>query len=86
MKPISICYNVESKGYMLYHPQSQQILISCDVVFVEDVVQLLVSWNEETSICSHDVFDTLLPLFIGGSSNVSPNEANIQLSRVQMTP
>ena len=29
-------YNFESKGYHLYHPQTKRILVSRDVVFVED--------------------------------------------------
>ena len=39
VKCIFVGYSAESKGYRLYHPQSKRILISRDVVFVEDVVQ-----------------------------------------------
>ena len=38
VKCIFVGYSAESKGYRLYHPQSKRILISRDVVFVEDVV------------------------------------------------
>ena len=31
-------YSSESKGYHLYHPQNKRILVSQDVVFVEDAV------------------------------------------------
>ena len=70
-------YSDESKGYKLYHLQSKPILISRDVVFVEDAVQPLLSCTKQTGISSQDVFDTLLPLFTGGTSNVSPNEAHV---------
>ena len=39
VKCIFVGYSAESKGYRLYHPQPKRILISRDVVFVEDVVQ-----------------------------------------------
>ena len=35
-----------------------------------------------TSVSSRNVFDTLLPLFTGGTSNVSPNEAHVQPMQV----
>ena len=70
-------YNFESKGYRLYHPQSKRILVSRDVVFVEDAVQPLVSCTKETNVSSRDVNDTLLPLFSGAQPNVAPNEVNI---------
>ena len=41
VKCIFVGYSSKSKGYRLYHPQSKCILISWDVVFVEDVVQPL---------------------------------------------
>ena len=34
-------YSVDIKGYKLHHPQTKCILASCDVVFIEDVVQPL---------------------------------------------
>ena len=78
VKCIFVGYSAESKGYRLYHPQSKRILISRDVVFVEDVVQPLLSCTKQTGISSQDVFDTLLPLFTGGTSNVSSDEAHVQ--------
>ena len=77
VKCIFVGYSAESKGYRLYHLQSKHILISRDVVFVEDVVQPLLSCTKQTGISSQDVFDTLLPLFKGGTSNVSPNDAHV---------
>ena len=38
VKCIFVGYSSESKGYMLYHPQTKRILVSRDVVFVEDDV------------------------------------------------
>ena len=43
VKCIFVGYSAESKGYRLYHPQSKRILISQDVVFVEDAMQPLLS-------------------------------------------
>ena len=43
VKCIFVGYNSESKGYCLYHPQSKRILVSRDVVFVEDAIQPLLS-------------------------------------------
>ena len=77
MKCIFVGYSSESKGYRLYHPQSKRILISRDVVFVEDAVQPLLSCTKETVVSSRDVFDTLLSLFAGGTSNVRSTEAHI---------
>ena len=78
VKCIFVGYSAESKGSRLYHPQSKRILISRDVVFVEDAMQPLLSCTKQTGISSQDVFDTLLPLFTGGTSNVSSNEAHVQ--------
>ena len=78
MKCIFVGYSSESKGYRLYHPQTKCILVSWDVVFVEDVVQPLLSCTKDSDICSQDIYDNLLPLFIGGSLKVSSNEANVQ--------
>ena len=63
VKCIFVDYSAKSKGYRLYHPQTKQILVSRDVVFVEDVVQPLLSCTKETNICSRDMYDILLPLF-----------------------
>ena len=43
VKCIFVGYSSESKGYRLYHPQSKRILVSRDVVFVEDAIQPLLS-------------------------------------------
>ena len=45
---------------------------------MEDVVQPLLSCIKGSGICSQDIYDILLPLFIGGSLNVNSNEANVQ--------
>ena len=68
VKCIFVGYSSESKGYRLYHQQTKRILVSRDVVFVEDAIQPLLSCTKETSISSRDVYDTLLPLFTGGQS------------------
>ena len=66
----------------MYHPQSKRILVSRDVVFVEDLVQPLLSCTKETNVSSRDLYDTLLPLFSGAQSNIAPNEVNIQPMQV----
>ena len=78
VKCIFVGYSAESKGYRLYHPQSKRILVSRDVVFVEDAMQPLLSCTKDTGVSSQDVFDALLCLFTCGSSNVNPNEACVQ--------
>ena len=75
VKCIFVGYSAESKGYRLYHPQIKQILVSRDVVFVEDAVQPLLSCTKEIGASSGDVYDTLLPLFSGAQP---PNEAIFQ--------
>ncbi|MCO5605762.1 hypothetical protein L7F22_059946 [Adiantum nelumboides] len=78
VKCIFVGYSAESKGYRLYHPQTKRILVSRDVVFVEDSVQPLLSCTRDSNVSSQDIYDTLLPLFSGGSTNVNSNEANVQ--------
>ena len=51
-------------------------------MFVEDVVQPLLSCNKEVYVRSHDMYDTLLPLFGGGSSHVDHHEAHNQSLQV----
>ena len=75
VKCIFVGYSFESNGYHLYHPQTKRILVSRDLVFVEDVVQPLLSCTKGTILSSHDVYETLLPLFNGAHPNVVPNEA-----------
>ena len=75
---VSLLVTVLRARVRLYHPpQSKCILISRDVVFVEDVMQPLLSCTKEAGISSRDVFDTLLPLFTGGSSHVPSTEAYV---------
>ena len=50
VKCIFVGYSAESKGYHLYHPQTKRILVSRDVVFVEDAVQPLLSCTKETGV------------------------------------
>ena len=45
-------------------------------------MQPLLSCTKETGVSSRDVFDTLLPLFTGGSSDVHHTEANVQPTQV----
>ncbi|MCO5604449.1 hypothetical protein L7F22_058615 [Adiantum nelumboides] len=68
----------ESKGYRLYHPQRKRILVFRDVVFVEDSVKPLLSCTRDSNVSSQNIYDTLLLLFSGGSTNVNSNEANVQ--------
>ena len=75
VKCIFVGYSSENKGYRLYHPQSKHILVSHDVVFVEDAIQPLLSCTKETSVSSKDVYNTLLPLFTSGQLSADPLEA-----------
>ncbi|MCO5588492.1 hypothetical protein L7F22_042449 [Adiantum nelumboides] len=68
VKCIYVGYSAESKGYKLYHPQTKHILVSQDVVFVKDSIQPLVSCSRDSNVSSQDIYDTLLPLFSGGST------------------
>ena len=52
VKCIFVGYSSESKGYHLYHPWTKRILVSHDVVFVEDAIQPLLSFTKETSVSS----------------------------------
>ena len=45
---------------------------------MEDASQPLLSCTKETSVSSRDVYDTLLPLFMGGQLSVGPFEAPSQ--------
>ena len=72
IKCIFAGYSNESKGHHFFHPQTKKILVSQDVVFVEDVVQHLLLCTRETHVHSQDMYDTLLPLFNCAHSNVKP--------------
>ena len=50
VKCVFVGYSSESKGYRLYHPQTKRILVSRDVVFVEDAVQPSLSCTNETGV------------------------------------
>ena len=82
VKCILFGYSSESKGYHLYHPQTKHIMVSRDVVFVEDAVQPLLSCTKGIGLTSQDMYDTLLPLFSGAHSNAVPNEVVIQPMQV----
>ena len=60
-------YSVESKGYRLYHPQSKCIFVRHDVFFVEDAISPVLACAKESDMTLQNVYDTLLPLFNGGS-------------------
>ena len=66
IKCIFVGYSLESKGYRLYHPQTQRVLVSRYVVFVEDAIKPLLSCSKETNLSSHGMHDNLLPLFASG--------------------
>ena len=74
MKSVFVGYSSESKGYHLYHPQSKRIMVSRDVVFVEDAIQALLSCAKGIGLTSQDMYDTLLPFFNGAHSNAVPND------------
>ena len=76
VKCIFVGYSSKSKGYKLFHPQTKHILFSQDVEFMEDVVQPLLSCNKKADVSSCDMYDTLLPLFGGGSTNAVNHEAH----------
>ena len=84
IKCIFVGYSVESKGYRLYHLQTKRILVSQDVVFVEDDVQPLLSCTKQTNVSSQDMYDTLLPLFHGGQPYVEPNDAHVEANNQPM--
>ena len=65
VKCIFARYSNKSRGYHLFHLQIKKILVSQDVVFVEDAFQPLLSCTRETHVRSQDMYDTLLPLFNG---------------------
>ena len=77
VKCIFVGYSSENKGYRLYHSQTKCILVSRDVVFVEDDVQPLLSCTKETGVHSQAMYDTLLPLFFGVPSHVELVEAYV---------
>jgi len=63
VKCIFVGYSIENKGYRLYHLQTKYILVSWDVVFVEDFVQPLLSCTRDNIVSSQDIYNSLLPLF-----------------------
>ena len=78
IKCIFVKCSSESKGYCLSHLQTKKILVNQDVVFVENVLQPLLSCTKETHVCSQDIYDTLLPLFNNAHSNVEPFDAQVE--------
>ena len=62
-KCIFVGYSAESKGYCLYHPLRNTIIVRWDVVFAENSVFPLLKCQNQPIISSKEVFDTLMPLF-----------------------
>ena len=66
-KCIFVEYSDENKGYRLYHPLTDTIIVSQDVVFVENSAFPFLECKKQPIVSSQDVFDTLLPLFQSGA-------------------
>ena len=62
-KCIFVGYSAESKGYRLYHPLTDTIIVSRDVVFAENSAFPFLECKKHPTVNSQDVFDTLMPLF-----------------------
>ena len=61
-KCIFVGYSNKIKGYRLYLPSTQKIIVPRDVIFYEYASNPLPSCKEQSSIGLIDVFNTLLPL------------------------
>ena len=66
-KCIFVGYSAESKGYRLYHPLTDTIIVSQDVVFAENSAFPFLECKKQPTVSSQDVFDTLMPLFQSGA-------------------
>ena len=66
-KCIFVGYSGESKGYRLFHPLTNNIIVSRDVIFAENSAYPLLECKFQPTISSRDVFDTFMPLFQGGA-------------------
>lgn len=73
IKCIFVGYSAESKGYHLYHPLTDNIVVSCDVVFAENSAHPLLECKMQPTIRSQDIFDTLMPLF----QSVTPDNGHV---------
>ena len=78
IKCIFIGYSAENKGYRLYHPLIDKIIVSQDVVFAENSAHPLLECKMQPTIGPQDLFDTLMPLFQSDTPNKDyverPNE------------
>ena len=78
-KCIFVGYDSGSKGYRLYHPLMDKIIVSRDVVLTKHSTYPLVECKFQPTTSSKDVSDTLMPLFQSGAFDYDhenhPNEA-----------
>ena len=78
LKCIFVGYSNERKGYRLFVPSTQKIIVSRDVIFDEYASNPLPSCKQQPSIGLTDVFDTLLPLFGSNGDVFEHVPANFQ--------
>ena len=82
-KCIFVGYSAESKGYRLYHPLTDTIIVSRDVVFAENSAFPFLECKKQPTVSSQDVFDTLMPLFQSGALDHGHVDQPSELQRTE---
>lgn len=67
IKCIFIGYSSKNKGYRLYQPLTDKVIVSRDVFFAEGSVMPLLNCQKQPTVGTSDVFDTFLRLFKSAS-------------------
>ena len=85
-KCIFVGYSAESKGYRLYYPLMNTIIVSRDVVFIENSDFPMHECKNQPIVSSQEMFDTLMPLFQNGAREYGPVDQAIEVERVEKFP
>ena len=85
-KCIFVGYSAKSKGYRLYYPLMNTIIVRQDVVFIENLVFLMHECKNQPIVSSQEMFDPLMPLFQNGAHDYGLVDQAIEVERIEKFP